>query len=335
MHLPDGFLNRPVVLTTAALGTAGLALALRRAKRLPPSRVPLLGLSAAFVFAAQMVNFPVAGGTSGHLMGSVLVAALLGPAAAVVVMSAVLILQCLMFADGGITALGANILNMAVIGGAGGGALYHLVRRLAPSVPFQIGAAGVVAWGATVVASLACAAELAASGTVGWRVGLAAMGGVHMLIGIGEGLITMLVLAAVAKARPDLLVPVETHGFEPIMPDSPPVPARSAVPAAPRSLRPMIVLGLIISVAVAMFLAPHASSLPDGLEKTAEALGFAQRQAASPVIPAPLTDYTVPGIGSEMWATALAGVMGTAAMFLLGLLIAKLARLQRRTRAYV
>ena len=109
MHVPDGFLDAKTAVATAALAAAGLGVALRQARlHLPPRRVPLLGLAAAFVFAAQMINFPVAGGTSGHLVGGVLAAVLLGPSAAVIVLSAVLIVQCLMFADGGLSALGAK-----------------------------------------------------------------------------------------------------------------------------------------------------------------------------------------------------------------------------------
>ena len=116
MHVPDGFLDARTLVATAGLAAVGLGLALREVRRnLPPRRVPLIGLAAAFVFAAQMLNFPVAAGTSGHLIGAALAAVLLGPAAAIVAMTAVLLLQALMFADGGITALGANVLNLAVI----------------------------------------------------------------------------------------------------------------------------------------------------------------------------------------------------------------------------
>ena len=121
MHIPDGFLDARTAVATGVLATAGLGLALAGVRRtVPPRRIPLIGLAAAFVFAAQMLNFPVAGGTSGHLIGAVLAAVLLGPSAAVLVMSAVLILQCLMFADGGVTALGANLFSMALVAPAVG-----------------------------------------------------------------------------------------------------------------------------------------------------------------------------------------------------------------------
>src|SRR5271166_2666301 len=130
MHIPDGFLDAKTAVTTGVISASGVGLALRQVRReLPPRRVPLLGLAAAFLFAAQMVNFPVAGGTSGHLVGGALVAALLGPSAAVVVVTTVLIVQCLLFADGGVTALGANIFNMAIVNSVTGYALYRLLSR--------------------------------------------------------------------------------------------------------------------------------------------------------------------------------------------------------------
>src|SRR5512147_218372 len=133
MHIPDGFLDAKTALATGALAAAGLGLALRDARRsLPPRKVPLMGLSAAFIFAAQMLNFPVAGGTSGHLVGAVLASVLLGPSAAIVVMTAVLLIQCLLFADGGLLALGANLFNMAIVAVLGGHAVYRAVRRVLP-----------------------------------------------------------------------------------------------------------------------------------------------------------------------------------------------------------
>lgn len=133
MHIPDGFIDGKTAAVTGGLSATAIGLALRQIKReLPARRVPLLGLAAAFLFAAQMVNFPVAGGTSGHLVGGVLVAALLGPSAAVIVVTAVLIVQCFLFADGGVMALGANIFNMGVLDGIGGYLIYRLVCAAVP-----------------------------------------------------------------------------------------------------------------------------------------------------------------------------------------------------------
>ena len=206
MHIPDGFLDAKTVLVTGALSVAGVGLALRQVrKELPPRQVPLLGLSAAFLFAAQMVNFPVAGGTSGHLLGGVLVAALLGPAAGVVVLTTVLIVQCFLFGDGGVTALGANVFNMALVGTVGGWAIYRTVSRCLPGVRGRVAAVAFAGWCSTVLASLACAGQLAWSGTVQWSVGFTAMTGIHMLIGLGEGLISALAFLAIARTRPELV----------------------------------------------------------------------------------------------------------------------------------
>src|SRR5512142_358034 len=158
MHIPDGFIDGKTAVTTALLSVAGVGLALRQVRRrLPARRVPLLGLAAAFLFAAQMVNFPVAGGTSGHLMGGVLAAALLGPSAAIVVLTTVLIVQCFLFADGGVLALGANIFNMAIIGAAAGYAIYHGVRRWVPGTRGQVAAVAFAGWCSTVLAAVCCA----------------------------------------------------------------------------------------------------------------------------------------------------------------------------------
>ncbi len=199
MHIPDGFLDVKTAASAAVVSAAGLGVALRQAGRhLPPRRVPLMGLAAAFVFAAQMINFPVLGGTSGHLVGGVLTAALLGPGPAVVVISAVLIVQSLLFADGGVLALGANVFNMALVGAVGGWIIYHLLTRLFSGLRGRLLAAAVAAWCTTVLAAVCCAAELSFSGTVKWSVVLPAMAYVHMLIGIGEAVITVLVLTVIA-----------------------------------------------------------------------------------------------------------------------------------------
>ena len=304
MHIPDGFLDGKTAVATGVLAATGLGVALRQARaHLPPRRVPLLGLAAAFVFAAQMINFPVAGGTSGHLVGAVLAAVLLGPSAAVIAISSVLIVQCLMFADGGLTALGANILNMGVIGGVGGWAIYHGVSRVVPGLFGRVLAASFAAWCSTVIAAVACAGELAVSGTVGWAAALPAMAGIHMLIGVGEGLITALVLTAIARARPELLqqdAPNET-GW---------------------SIGAAVVYGMLVALSLALFASPLASRWPDGLDRTAEVLGFAGK-AVAPVVPAPLPDYQAPGVHWSTLATSIAGAVGTLLVFALSWLLAR------------
>ena len=346
MHIPDGFLDAKTAIATGAMALAGLGVALRQARiSLPPRRVPLLGLSAAFVFAAQMLNFPVAGGTSGHLIGAVLTGALLGPSAAVIVLSAVLIVQCFMFADGGVTALGANVFNMAVVGGVGGWAVYYAVSRMVDGLFGRVLAATFAGWCSTVLAAIACSGELAVSHTVAWRAAFPAMAGVHVLIGVGEGVITGLVLAAIGKARPDLLGLAEARGFEVIMPASAgkvgPTPWSAfsgysqaadagvgpiVIPAQPvhrEGIVSLVAFGLLISLGLALFVAPFACSWPDGLDKTAQALGFEQHAREKPLMPAPVPAYKIPWIGSERVATSVAGAAGTVLVFGLAWVLAR------------
>jgi cobalt/nickel transport system permease protein len=305
MHIPDGFLNTTTAVGTGVLAAAGLGVALRQTRlQLPPRQVPLLGLAAAFVFAAQMINFPVAGGTSGHLIGAVLVAALLGPSAAVTVLSAVLILQCLMFADGGLSALGANIFNMAILGGVGGWLVYRAVTRCVAGAFGQVLGVAFAGWVSTVLAAVACAGELALSGTVRAAVVLPAMAGVHMLIGLGEGLITALVLVGIMRARPELLAP-----------------APNAVPES----RPgaLLVYGGLIALGLALFATPFASDAPDGLERTLAGLGLLPHHS-EPALPAPLPDYRMPGIQGSVLTTSIAGGIGTLLAFALAWFLARI-----------
>ena len=305
MHIPDGFLDAKTAMVTSVLATAGLGLALKGVRRtVPPRRIPLIGLAAAFVFAAQLLNFPVAGGTSGHLIGAVLAAVLLGPSAAVLVMSAVLILQCLMFADGGVTALGANLFNMALVAPTVGYGIYRLLRRVVgEGLRERLFATAFAAWCSTMAAAISCAGQLALSGTVPLRVAVPAMGGIHALIGLGEALVTTLVVAAVARARPELL----------LEPTGPRHQARYGELAAQ---------GLLVALALAVFVAPFASGWPDGLEKVAATLGFEHRAAVSPAFPAPLPDYRLPGGGSAALSTVIAGAAGTLVAFGLAWLLA-------------
>ncbi|MHB8781194.1 MAG: energy-coupling factor ABC transporter permease [Candidatus Geothermincolia bacterium] len=207
MHIPDGFLNAGTGLATGAVSLGAVGYGLRRVRHeLDERRIPLLALTAAFIFAAQMLNFPVAGGTSGHFLGALLAVALLGPWAGCVVMALVVLVQCLGFADGGITALGGNIFNMAIVGGLGGYALLAALRALLPKTrKGMLVAAAVAAWFSVMLASAAAAMELAVSGLAPLRVVLPAMLGVHSLIGIGEAVITSAVLGVVLAARPDLV----------------------------------------------------------------------------------------------------------------------------------
>ena len=303
MHIPDGFLDLQSAAAAGAISAAALGISLRRLNRtLPRKKVPLMGLAGAFVFAAQMVNFPVAGGTSGHLIGGVLAAVLLGPAAGVVVITAVLIVQCLLFADGGILALGANVFNMGVIGSAGGYAVYRGVRLLFRDERGKYLAVVVASWCSTVLAAACCAGELAWSGTVPWTSAFPAMANVHMLIALGEAVISALVLSALYAVRPDIVADT-------------PAPARTGMDLA--------MYGGLIATGVLLFISPFASRWPDGLESVAARLGFESRAVTHPLLSSPLEGYTIPGLGSAVAATVIAGLAGTCVVFAGGYLLAR------------
>ena len=207
MHIPDGFLTTDVALACAVPAAVAVGVGLRKASTdLDERRVPLLGVTAAFIFAAQMLNFPVAGGTSGHFLGAALAAILLGPWLAGLVLAVVLGVQSFVFADGGVTALGANVLNMGVIGALVVGGLMVAAQRILPKGRRStLAVAGVGAWLAVVAGSAACAFELAISGTVPLGTVLPAMLGVHVLIGAGEAVITVAAVSAVLSTRPDVV----------------------------------------------------------------------------------------------------------------------------------
>jgi cobalt/nickel transport system permease protein len=204
-------LSTPVWATCSAIGGVAVLDAARRANKVMDERhVPLLGVSGAFVFASQMLNFPIPGGTSGHFVGGALVGILLGPGAATIVLASVLLIQCFVFQDGGVTALGANVINMGLMGGMLGGLIGTVVRRKNPRL---LPVAGFVAgWLACTLGALACSLEIILSFGESAPAGVivAAMGGVHALIGIGEGAITAGALALLMRVRPDLL---ELEGF--------------------------------------------------------------------------------------------------------------------------
>jgi cobalt/nickel transport system permease protein len=219
MHIPDGFLTTEVALACAVPAAACVGIGLKRADvELDERRVPLLGVTAAFIFAAQMLNFPVAGGTSGHFLGAALAALLLTPSIACLVMAVVLTTQAFLFADGGITALGANILNMGVIGALLVGGLMVAARSLAGRGRTAfLAITGAGAWLAVMAGATATAVELAISGTVPLGTVLPAMLGVHALIAVGEAVVTVAAVSAVLATRPDLLPGVETESVKPVL----------------------------------------------------------------------------------------------------------------------
>lgn len=291
MHIPDGFLSVWISLALWAIALVTLSYALRQVNRaLGERHVPLMGVLAAAIFAGQMLNFSVTGGTSGHLVGAALATALLGPWASIVVMSCVVAVQALVFQDGGLLALGANLVNMAIIGVAVAHFAYttsrHLFQRKHWALPVSAFVAG---WLSVFVASLACALELALSGTSPASIAVPAMAGVHALIGIGEGLITAGALLFVRAVRPDLLQQ-----------------DKSATRTGD-SARAVWVGGLAIAVILTL-IAPWASSHPDGLEWVAEQHGFLEN-AHGPLYQI-IPDYLVPGIADERIATILAGIIG-------------------------
>jgi cobalt/nickel transport system permease protein len=304
MHIPDGFLSTLVSIVLWVLSATCVGIALRRvSKDLGERQVPLMGVLAAAIFAGQMLNFSVAGGTSGHLLGAALATILLGPWAAIIVLTTVVSIQALIFQDGGLLALGANLFNMAVIGVTVSYFVTTSIQKLAGRKSWGVFVGGALAaWTSIVIASLACALELAASGTSPANIAVPAMGGIHMLIGLGEAGITVGALTFLYAARRDLL-----HIGE----------------AAPSGGRTIWVGGLVIAGLLAVF-SPLASAHPDGLEWVAEQKGFLETARAPlyKIIP----DYVFPGISNEALATILAGLLGVLLVFGVALGVATLRR---------
>ena len=207
MHIPDGFLSHGINAATFVISAGACAYGVRRVNRNFGEReVPLMGVTAAFIFAAQMINFPVAGGTSGHFLGACFSSVLLGPWASLIIMTIVLIVQCLGFADGGLTAIGSNIFNMGVIGALGGyGVFIFLYTLFRKSQKGFFIALAISSWLSIVMGASAAAIELAISGTSPLKVALPAMAGIHALIGIGEAIITTTAISLILKTRPDLV----------------------------------------------------------------------------------------------------------------------------------
>ncbi len=212
MHIPDGFIDLPVSVGAAVVAATGVGVALRRAgadsTEAFEARIPLTGLVAAFIFAAQMLNFPVAGGTSGHVMGAMLAAVLVGPWLGTLAVTVVLIVQCLLFADGGVSALGLNVIDMALVPTVVGYGLFMAIRWALPASRRAILVATAVGSLMSVVAaSLAFCVEyaLGGNGVASFTTVASAMVGVHVLIGLGEAVITTLTVSLVLASRPDLV----------------------------------------------------------------------------------------------------------------------------------
>jgi len=293
MHIPDGFLSVVVSLVLWIVSIALIAIALKKVKNeLGEREVPLMGVLAAAIFAGQMLNFSVTGGTSGHLLGAAIATILLGPWAAVLVMTSVVSVQALLFQDGGILALGSNIFNMGIVGVFVSYVVFTLFKKLLISYSWGLFASGfIAAWSSIFLASLACALELAISGTSPANIAVPAMAAIHALIGVGEGLITLGALVFLSATRKDLF---------------------SKTNSSIDGNRGILIGGAVISLILAV-LSPLASSHPDGLEWVAEQKGFLEtaKEALFNIIP----DYSMPGISDPNMATIVAGILGVIIVF--------------------
>ena len=303
LHVPDGFLTTTVSLVLWALSVLVIAVSLRRVGNdLGERQVPLMGVLAACIFAGQMLNFPVAGGTSGHLVGAALAAILLGPWAGILVLTCVVGIQALIFQDGGLLAMGSNIFNMGVVSVFSAWGVYRLVQVFARGARWGLFVGGFAsAWISVQVAALSTALQLAASGASPANIAVPAMASVHALIGIGEGLITVGALTFLAATRRDLITNEKTAA------------AGRGVWAA----------GLALAVALAV-VSPLASSDPDGLERVAENIGFLDRAQDAPYTL--IADYVLPGVLNEALATILAGVIGLTIVFIVAYGVARMRR---------
>jgi cobalt/nickel transport system permease protein len=293
MHIPDGFLSAFVSIVFWIISISILTIALRKSKAVLAERdIPLMGVLAAAIFSGQMLNFAVAGGTSGHLLGAALATILLGPWPAVVVMSAVVTVQAVIFQDGGLLALGTNLFNMAVVGVFVAYAVYTLSNKMIKSKSWGGYVAGfLAAWSSIVIASLACGLQLGVSGTSPVNLAVPMMAGVHALIGIGEGLITTGALAFFSAVRKDVLLGQDSQT---------------------RNHHGVVISGGLLSLLLVV-LSPLASNHPDGLEWVAKQIGFISKASDSfySIIP----DYSMPGINNAVLATIISGLVGMLIVF--------------------
>ncbi|MFG1668701.1 energy-coupling factor ABC transporter permease [Streptomyces sp. Y7] len=318
MHVPDGFIDAPTSAVTGVVAAAAVAVSLRGARReLDERTAPLAGLVAAFIFAVQMLNFPVAAGTSGHLLGGALAAILVGPYTGVLCVSVVLLMQGILFADGGLTALGVNITNMAIVTTVVAYAVFRGLVKVLPRSRRSVTVASFVAALLSVpAAALAFTLMYAVGGTTDVSIGkvAGAMVGVHILIGIGEAAITALTVGAVVAVRPDLVYGARDLrqrlrlrvGGELV--DAP--VAEPAVPVAARSSRKVWAVGLVTSLVLAGFVSFYASASPDGLEKVAADHGIDKKAEDHANADSPLADYGVKDVTDARLSGGLAGVIG-------------------------
>lgn len=302
MHAPDGFLNVGTAIATGAISAGTIGASLRQAKHaLKEKQVPLAGIAAAFIFAAQMFNFPVVAGTTGHLLGGALAAILLGPRIGAIVVSIVVVVQAMVFADGGLTALGYNVLNMAIIPAFGGYALFVVFRKIFPPNSAGVVAATSLAAGLSVVLSAAAFSIewlFGATAPVPFDTVFGAMVGIHLLIGIGEGIISGMAIGAVMASRPDLVYGASDISFARDR-------RQERVP-----LRSFLIGGFLAALVLAVVVSQFAVGDPDGLESVAETTGIAASRTESSLSDTFLADYATAGIGNETVSLAVAGTLG-------------------------
>lgn len=325
VHVPDGFINAPVSVAAGVVAAGAVAVSLRGARReLDERTAPLAGLVAAFVFAVQMLNFPVAAGTSGHLLGGALAAILVGPWTGVLCIAVVLLMQGILFADGGLTALGVNITVMGVVTVVVAYALFRGLVLVLPRTRASVTAASFVAALVSVPAAAAVFTALyALGGTTDVPVSkvLTAMVGVHVLIGVGEAVITMLTVGAVIAVRPDLVhgargltAPLKLRvGGELV--DAAPAGAPAAPAGSPKKLW---IGGVVTALVLAGFVSFYASASPDGLEKVAADKGIDSKVEDHAAADSPLADYGVKGIETARLSGGLAGAIGVGATLAVG-----------------
>ena len=322
LHAPDGFLNAGTALATGVISVGTISAALRQARhKLLEKQIPLAGMAAAFIFAAQMFNFPVAAGTTGHLLGGALAAVLLGPSVGAIVVAVVVVVQALAFADGGLTALGYNVLNMAIVTSFGGYALFRGFRKMLPSSASGVAVATGLASGLSVVLS-------AGAFSIEWLFGATApvpfdtvfgsMIGVHLLIGIGEAVISTMAVGAVLAVRPDLV-----HGASDL--DRAQLNNQKRMRA-----RTFVLSGLLVSLVFAAVVSQFAASDPDGLERVAQDTGFAQVATDHALNSSFFADYATAGVANQTLSLALAGVVGVVITLAVGAGIVYAIRDRRR-----
>ncbi|MEU9089823.1 energy-coupling factor ABC transporter permease [Streptomyces sp. NPDC048428] len=328
MHVPDGFINAPVSAVAGVVAAGAVAVSLKGARReLNERTAPLAGLVAAFIFAVQMLNFPVAAGTSGHLLGGALAAILVGPFTGILCISVVLLMQGILFADGGLTALGVNILDMGVVTSVVAYALFRGLVRVLPRTRRSMTAASFVAALISVpAAAVAFTLMYWIGGTTDIPIGkvFTAMVGVHVLIGIGEAAITALTVGAVVAVRPDLVygargltAPLKLRIDGELVDAPAPAPAREPA-AAHRSTKGLWATGLVTALVLAGFVSYYASANPDGLEKVATDQGIDKKAKDHASKDSPLADYGVKDVSNARISGGLAGIIGVGATLVVG-----------------